>query len=273
MPRVPSQRRASSPCRVRRAVRPLAHLALAAIASALACPVARAQWSVDAGVERYDWREDTAPIVVHEHGPRFILGGGWMQPRKQGLLFAYRGELYAGSVTYEGSFLFAPTTPATGGTTYLGTTQAVQARWRWAGKADAVVGVEYETWRRRLSSTQEERFRIVSLRLGAEHVASDRHPIVGGGGVRFMLATHEEATIGYGGRTYALDLEPGPGSNPYLHAGYRVTPRVTFLGNWDGMRLGRSNTVTLGRPPGPTLQVWQPATDMWRLGIRVVYGW
>ena len=224
-------------------------------------------------MERYDWREETDPIEVHEHGPRFLVGGGWMQPKEQGLLLAYRGELYAGNVTYDGSLLFAPATPVHGQTTYFGTTQALQARWRWAEQADAVVGVEYETWKRRLTSTQEETFQVVSLRLGAEHLANDRNPIAGGGGVRIMLATGEEATVAYAGTTYALVLEPGPGSNPYLHAGYRFTPHVTLLGYWDGMRLRRSNSVTLGTAPGPVLQAWQPATDMWRLGIRVAYAW
>ena len=224
-------------------------------------------------MERFDWREDTAPIEVHEHGPRFFLGVGWMLPKKQGPLLAYRGELYGGSVTYDGALLFAPATPATGSTTYLGTTQAVQGRWRWPEVVDAVVGLEYEAWERRLSETQEETFKIVSLRLGAEHLASDRHPFTAGGGVRVMLAAREETTVPFAGRTLVIDLEPEPGSNLYLQAGYRVAPHVTLLGYWDGMRLGRSNTVTLVIPPSTTVQTWQPASDMWRLGIRVAYRW
>ena len=243
------------------------------MATALACPPAQAQWSLGAGVERFDWREDSSPIIVHEHGPRFLLTGGWTQPRTQGPLFAYRGELYAGSVTYDGSLLSDPARAATGSSTYLGTTQAAQIRWRWPGTVDAVVGLEYEGWQRRLSSTQEETFRILSLRLGAEHVAGAQRRFGAGGGVRVMLAAHEEATFVYSGVAYDVALEPGLGSSPYVHAGYRVAPHVTLLGYWDAMRLGRSNTVSLSRPPGPAVNVWQPAVDMWRLGLRVVYGW
>jgi hypothetical protein len=228
---------------------------------------------VDAGVEQYDWREDTSPIVVHEHGPRLFLAGGWMLPRTQGLLVAYRGELYGGSVTYDGSFLLDPARSATGSSNYLGTTQAAQVRWRWAGTADAVVGVEYETWKRRLTTTQEETYRIMSLRLGAEHMASARHPIVAGAGVRITLATGEETTFEFSGVSYAIALEPGNGSNAYLHGGYRVAPHLTLLGYWDGMHLGTSDTIALVRPSQPTLYLWQPAVDTWRVGIRAVYGW
>jgi hypothetical protein len=145
----------------------MAGVALAALATALVCPPARAQWSVEAGVERFDWREDTAPIEVHEHGPRFLAAVGWMQPKQEGPLFAWRGELYGGTVTYDGALLLDPSRPATGNTTYLGTTQAAQARWRWPEAVDAVAGIEYEGWERGLSSSQKETFHIVSLRLGA----------------------------------------------------------------------------------------------------------
>lgn len=254
-------------------LRAMVCVAIAALATAFVCPPARAQWSLDAGVEYFDWSEDTAPIAVHEHGPRFLLGGGWALPRKQGPLVAFRGELYGGVVTYDGALLLDPTTPVSELTGYFGTTQAAQLRWRWAGTVDAVAGVEYEIWGRRLSSSQEETFRVTSLRLGGEHVASARHPFVAGGGVRFMLSAHEQTRIEYAGAAFDVDLEPVADSNPYLHLGYRVAPHLTLLGYWDGMHLGRSNTVTLVTPARATVYVWQPASDMWRLGVRAVYGW
>lgn len=246
---------------------------LAFIASTLAGSPALAQWALEAGVESFDWREHTTPIEVHEHGPRFSLTGGWMLPRKRGPLLAARAEVYGGSVEYDGSFQFDATKAATGHSAYLGTILAAQVRWRWAGLADAVAGIEHEAWKRQLTSTQEEKYRIVSLRLGAERVATTTSPLVAGGGVRVMLATAEDATVEFSGISYHLDLEPGRGSNPYLFAGVRVHPRVTIVGTWDGMRLGRSNTIALVRPFQPTATVWQPKTDVSRLGIRLRYGW
>ena len=248
-------------------------IALAALACALACSTAHARWSVDAGVESYAWREATTPIEVHEHGPRFSFGAGYVQPRQQGLLFAYRGELYGGKVDYNGSFQFDATQAASGASVYLGTTQAAQARWRWPATADAVLGLEYEAWTRHLTTTQEENYRTVSLRLGVERVASATSRVVAGGGMRFLLATGEDATIEEAGITYALGLEPGRDSNPFLHAGYRVMPHVTLLGTWDGMRFGRSNEVVLFKRGKPRAVVSQPPSDATRLGVRVVYGW
>jgi hypothetical protein len=88
-----------------------------------------------------------------------------------------------------------------------------------------------------------------------------------------MLSANEQSAFVYSGVAYEVDLEPGRGANPYLHAGYRVAPHVTLLGYLDGMRLGRSDTATLVRPGLPTVQLWQPASDMWRLGVRVAYRW
>ena len=119
------------------------HVALAAIAIALVCAPAQAQWSVEAGLEHFDWTEDTAPIAVHEHGPRFLAAAGWMLPRKQGPLIAYRGELYGGGVTYDGALLLDPATPVSGTSNYLGTAQAAQVRWRWSSvpPAPAILGI------------------------------------------------------------------------------------------------------------------------------------
>jgi hypothetical protein len=240
---------------------------------AFAASTAHAQIHVEAGVENYDWREHTTPIAVHEHGPRFSFAAGVMQPRDRGLLFAYRGELYGGNVDYNGSFQFDATKAATGGATYLGTTQRAEARWRWPATADAVLGVEYETWKRELSAAQEESYRTVSVRLGVEHMAGLASRVVAGGGIRFLVATGEDASITDSGIKYALALKPGLGSNPYLTAGYRVVPHVTVLGYWDGMSLGRSNQIALLKRGKPKAFVSQPDTDVTKLGVRVAYGW
>jgi hypothetical protein len=234
---------------------------------------ASAQWAVDAGVEQFDWREHTTPIVVHENGPRFFGGLGFMQPKQRGILFAYHGAVYGGSIDYSGSFQFDATKAASGASNYVGTAHGVEARWRWPGAADAVLGIDADFWTRQLSQTQEEKYRIVSLRLGAEHVASATSRVVAGAGMRLLVDTHEDATIEEAGVTYALALSPGLGASPFAHAGWRVMPHVTLLGYWDGMSLGRSNRITLLKRGKPRAVVSQPDTDVSRLGVRVAYGW
>ena len=86
-----------------------------------------------------------------------------------------------------------------------------------------------------------------------------------------VLAAHEETRIAYAGATWDVDLECVPGSNLWLQAGYRVAPRMTLLGSWDSMHLGRSNTVTLTTPAHTIAYVRQPTSDMWRVGLRAVY--
>jgi hypothetical protein len=245
---------------------------LAALALCLAPFDARAQWSVDVAVERFSWREDLSPIEVRELGPRVGLGVGFVQRRLRGILFGYRGSLYGGGVRYDGSLQIDPSQPAQGTSVYLGTTQAAELRYRWPEVVDAVAGLEVDVWSRRLSDTQREGYRILSGRLGVNRPATGPSPIVAGGGVRWLLATREHTSIPEGGVVHHLTLAPGLGRNPYLYLGCRVTPRVTALAYWDGMRLGRSGEIVLsGGGPTQTI-VYQPATDVNVLGVRAVYG-
>src|SRR5262245_11566904 len=111
--------------------RPRACVLIAVVTSWLLAPDARAQWSVDASVERFDWRERVSPIEVHEVGPRVAIGAGFMPRTVSGILLAYRGSIYGGNVGYDGSLLFDRTTAASGTSTYWGTTQTVELRYRW----------------------------------------------------------------------------------------------------------------------------------------------
>jgi hypothetical protein len=195
---------------------------------------------------------------VRETGPRFALGLGFDQPKQRGVLFAYHGRVYVGNVSYNGSFQFDSTKAAHGSSTYLGTTQGAELRYRWPQTIDALAGLDVDWWRRRLSTSQSEDYRIVSVRLG---------------GMRLLVSTDEDATITDAGVTYALSLSPGLGANPFVHGGYRITPDVQVFAYWDGMQLGRSNQIVLIRRGRPQAIIDQPATDMDVVGVRVVYGW
>ena len=247
-------------------------LLLALAVSCWAAADARAQWSVDASVEHFSLREHVSPIDVHETGPRVALGLGFVQPRAHGLLLAYRGSAYGGNPDYEGSLQFDPTVSAHGASLYIGTTQGAELRYRWPDAIDALVGLDLDVWRRRLSVTQREDYRNLSARVGIERLATSSSPMVAGASVRWMLATSEHATISEGGVTYRLILSPGVGASPMLHVGYRVAQRVTVLAYWDGKRLARSQPLALLKRGRPQAIVFQPATAVNVVSVRVALG-
>jgi hypothetical protein len=250
---------------------PLTGLLLAALVTGLAAADARAQWSVEIGVEHLSWHEDVSPIEVRERGTRGVIGVGFAQRRPRGALLAYRGSAYGGGADYRGSLLFDRTTPAQSTSVHLGTVHSVELRNRWPEAVDAVVGLEFELWRRRFSQTQREDYRVLSGRLGIEKPATPSRRIVAGGGLRWMLAASERATFTEAGVTYRVALSPGLGWNPYLRLGHRLTPRVTALAYWDGMRLGRSPEVALSLGGTTQARVYQPESDVNVLGVRVRY--
>jgi hypothetical protein len=227
---------------------------------------------VDAAVERFGWREHISPIEVRELGPRVALGIGFAQRKARGALFGYRASVYGGGVRYDGSLQIDRTQPAQGVSVYLGTTHAAELRHRWPGAVDAVAGLDLNVWRRQLSNTQREEYRILSGRLGLDRPVTRSSPIAVGGGLRWLLATSEHATLSEAGVVYHLALSPGLGWNPYLHLGGRIAPRVTALAYWDGMRLDRSNEIVLRTGGRTQTIVFQPATDVDVLGVRVAYG-
>jgi hypothetical protein len=244
-----------------------------ALTLGLAAAPASAQWSTDFAVEHFAWREHTSPIEVHESGPRLAMGVCFAPRTARGASLAWRGRVYGGSVGYEGSFQFDSTKAISGASTYVGATLSGQLGWRWPDVLDGFAALDVDAWSRRLSKDQRESYRILSARIGVERVATTTSPLSAGGGMRFLLATAEDATITSAGVAYDLSLSPGLGANPFLHAGCRVAPRVTVVGYWDGMRLGRSNQVVLLKRRQPQAVVFQPPTDMDVVGLGVVYGW
>ena len=65
-------------------------LAIAVSLAMLAASTAHAQFAVSAGIEYFQWTEDTDPIEVEETGALLALGLDWTQRKEKGWLFAYR---------------------------------------------------------------------------------------------------------------------------------------------------------------------------------------
>jgi hypothetical protein len=237
----------------------------------LVAPAARAEWRVSAGTQHFNWVERTSPLEVKESGPLFGLGTHLAQNVAKGWLPVYRADYFVGQVAYDGANLFAQTVAASGNTVYFGTTQEGQLRYRAGESLDAIGALGLDLWRRRLSASQMEDYRIVSVRLGAEHRAPAHDPWRLAAGVKWTVSTREDAHFTALGFDNDPILTPGESVSPYGEAGYTFGRRWTVIASYDAFHFGRSDPVRLSKRRAQTVS-YQPASDMRRLGIRLEYG-
>lgn len=233
------------------------------------CSAAHAEWTLGGGFEHFAWTEDTDPLPVEERGVLQVLRIGLSTSRTQDFAVGYRGRFYFGDVDYEGSQLYEPTIPVSSTTRYSGTTQQGRLSLAFAGQFDAVAALDLDFWSRKLSSSQVEDYRIVSMRLGAEHAASPSIPWQAAAGIKFTLSTHEDAHFDEFGFNQNPPLEPGGSVTPYLDVGYSFTPNWSIAGSYDGFNFGESEGVALSGPQSGIY--FQPASNMQVLGIRIEY--
>jgi hypothetical protein len=244
---------------------------LATLLPSIAC----AELTLNGGVDYLYWDETSVP-KVKETGPLYALGLGYTQDRDAGVLFAYRGKLWGGSVDYEGATLFGGT-PVEGTTNYVGASNEVQARWRKPGKVggnlDGVLGVGLDVWRRSLSSVQKEEYAIGYLRLGVESGTDELRRWTVALGFKYPIWTYENAHLDEIGFDSNPILHPGKEVSPFGSLGYRFTRKLQVVGYYDGFRFGKSapvqaNVIATGMVPATLVQ---PATTMSVFGIRVEY--
>jgi hypothetical protein len=238
--------------------------------------MACAELTLSAGVDYFDWSENTSPSVS-ETGPLYTLGIGYTQDRDAGALFAYRGKLWGGSVDYEGATLLPPNTPVHSTTDYFGASNELQVRWRKPGKhggnLDGVLGTGLDVWRRSLSTVQKEDYAIGYLRLGVESGSDELSRWSVSMGLKYPVWTYENAHLDQIGFDSNPTLRPGKQVSPFGSLGYRLTEKVQVVAYYDGFRFGTSapvqtNEVATGA--GPTTLV-QPATTMSIYGLKLEY--
>ena len=243
------------------------------VAGAAASAPASAGWSLFGDLERFRWKESTAPAVT-ETGPMFGLGVEWTAERPAGWDFGYRGRLYFGSVDYEGAELFSGR-PLSGTTDYGGMTNEGRALYRMPASpvgAQVVVALGYDYWTRQLTPIQKEDYRVLYLRLGA---GFDRRKVggwYGEGGVKFPLWVDEDAHFP------AIGFEPNPHLEPqgepslYAELGYHLTARWSLAGYYESYRFGESPDVgVVESGTGTAHRFFQPESSVDMLGLRARY--
>ena len=231
---------------------------------------AQAQFFLGAGVEYFDWREDTQPIEVKETGPRAVFTLGFTQPKSSGLLFAYRGRLYAGEVDYDGALLFSPNVPVHSNTRYWGASNEVQLRYRVQSRFDLLAGIGLDSWRRELSANQKEDYYVAFARLGAEY-----NPVgpgwTAGAGLKYPVWTRENAYFGDLGYDQNPKLHPGKQVSGFAQVGYRFGSHWALLGYAESYRFKESDLVFVTRGGTGTTAFVQPATDTYVIGLKAEY--
>jgi hypothetical protein len=245
---------------------------LAAAVSAAGSPAACAGWSASLDAEHFRWEEATSP-TVSESGPRYGLSLEYEQLRPAGWQFAYRGQLRNGTVDYTGTFLFTGG-PATARTEYTGLVNEAQGIYRLASMPlELVSGIGWDYWERNILPDQKEHYSILFLRLGANVDTRNAQGWFGGAGLKLPFLVSEDAHLDELGFDRNPRLEPKGEPSFYAQAGYRFSRQWSFIGYYDSYRLGESKGVTTARAdtPGTTFVVFQPASSVDTLGVRLRY--
>ena len=239
----------------------------------LIAPVARAELTVYGGVEYFDWHESTTPSV-QETGPLALGGLIWLQDRERGFLFGYRGELYAGSVDYDGADLFTGA-PVQSTTQYLGILNEGQLRYRIpAGRSehvDVMVSLGADVWRRQLSADQMEDWAVFYARLGVElGPQAGKAGWIASLGLKYPFYTYENAHLTDIGFDQNPTLRPDGNVSGYASFGYRFGSRWSVVGFYDSYRFQQSNTVQV-TSGSAVYNVYQPKSSMDVVGVTVLF--
>jgi len=248
----------------------LALLASFGVSLVAASGAARAEWEANAKVERFRWAEDTQPGVT-ESGPRFGIGLGWTQDRESGWLLAWRGELYGGSVQYNGAELFPPNNPVRGTTEYTGAVTELRGIYRTpGGNAALISGLGFDYWNRQLTDVQKEEWYVIFARLGVElgNRARRGGGLFAGGGVKYPVYIIEDAHLTDIGFDSNPKLHPGRAPSLYAEIGYRFSGQWSVTGYYDSYRFRESPAEHTSAGGAPFI-VFQPQSSADTYGLRL----
>lgn len=251
---------------------------LALLGLAAAAAPARAEWSVNAQLERYRWTERFNPQVKIT-GWQPGIGVGWDQDKPAGLRLRYRGELYAGSFKYNGALQNG--TPVQDTIDYSGVVNELHALYRPTAETpfELLGGIGLDYWQRRLpyagagtasSGRQREDWTTLFLKVGLEAGWRTRPGWFGGAGLKFPLGTRVNARLMDIGFDQNPELNPGGEVSLYADAGYRLNAHWRVTAYYESYKFSQSpgEIVTSG---GSSFVVVQPRSTQDDVGLRLEY--
>ena len=247
---------------------------LLAISALLISHFAHAEWDIGGGLESYRWIEYPEGFsgTPKESGFREALFVNWTQEREQGLLFAWRAKIYAGTVNYDTFYLTAPYGAVSTKTGYVGAASEGQMLYR-TGGPDFLSGIGLDFWSRDIGNNgnQIEDYSILYVRAGLGLVKSRTDTGFHGQlGIKYPVSTNEDAHLKKQGFTSNPALKPKGAVSGYAEFGYRINPRFDLLAYYDSWRFRRSDSVTVADTSATLWNVWQPKSNMDALGIKLL---
>lgn len=254
-------------------MKPVLPVVVVVIGLLAASAPARAEWSVNAQIERFHWNEEISPPPdVNENGGRAGVGLTWNQDKDVGFRLRYRGTLYAGSVKYKGQQLITGT-PAQATSDYAGIVNELHALYRPTEESwlQLVGGLGFDYWRRTLPFTsQREDWSVFFARFGLETRTWLKRGFFAGVGAKFPLYTDQDAHFMDQGFDQNPHLRPGRELSGYAELGYRFSQRWKLTGYYDSYRFAQSPNVSL-TSGGVGFIAWQPRSTMDVVGLRIDY--
>jgi hypothetical protein len=226
---------------------------------------ARADVSVSAGFEGFQWKESSSP-TVKESGLRWALDLTWAQSKtKPGLSTEYNQKLYAGNVDYTGAFLVT-NTPVSAETHYRGVQNELRAVYRMQNGVDIVLTGGWDHWARDLSAAQEEGWDVLYARLGAAYNAPVKQGVIGSAGVKYPVYVREDGHFTDIGFTTNPRLRPRGDFSLYGTLGYRIQS-WDIIAYYDSYRFKKSNVVAV--TDGVTTSgFFQPKSKQDQIGMK-----
>lgn len=253
------------------------------IATLVFPPIAHAEWSAGIGPENYNWTEYPAGSALHpkESGLRSAVFVNWTQDRDTGFLFAWRAKIYSGRVKYDTAYI-ATGTPVSTHTKYSGAASELQLRYRidaGALNVDYLAGMGADTWSRTVENigfNQVEDYSILFMRAGVDLGPPEREAgFHGGFGLKYPVATNEDAHLDQLGAYNNPSLSPGSSVSAYAEFGYRINQLFDVVGYYDSWRFSQSDPVVVYTPAGglcgPTgaCLIYQPESHMNTVGLKL----
>jgi len=228
---------------------------------------ARAELSIYADLQHYQWKEAGSPEVKIS-GWLPGIGVNWLYEHERGWGSRYRGGIYGSSLKYESGSTFSGTIH------YGGVVNELDALYRLpnASILQFVAGAGVDYWERESSFTglgqQSQDWKVAFLRFGVN--AGSSRGWQAGAGVKFPVFTDVRAHLQEIGYDSSPRLNPDGNVSGYASLDYRLSSHWKAGGYYEGYRFAASPAVNV-TSQGVPVSIRTPQSKQDSFGVRLEY--